>query len=472
MQQSRTLALLLAGFILAALLGSPAAKAGQLAATPVLPEPIQPPAREASSSMTTLALDVSQAIVRTRGGAVYVAMPLIGGTGWAVSPRLGEREDGVAAGKVGAADEKGKPQAKAKQAQPSRVPELDPSHAKEYKPEKAPLAVVCADDVNVREKPDLKSKSLATLKEGDRVYLVSISGPWYYISVPSKKVKGFVFGTFLAQLKEIVITGDSVNMRAEPNTKAKVVAKVGKGARFVRLGEEGKFYRIISPTKGIEGWVSKDYCKVVQAELPRYKVAASEVNFRKTPNVDADIIAQLGTGVEVKSLGRDEKWSLVVHDGKQGWIYSEYLVPVQQYHAEAPRGIGEKLVSRGMDLRGVRYSWGGESPSGFDCSGFVYYLLHDQFGMKNLPRRASEQYYQMGAAVDKEDLRPGDLVFFTTYKKGPSHVGVYIGDGNFVHASSAGGKVQVNSLSESYYKRRLIGARRITEDDLKKYGSK
>ncbi len=470
MQQSRTLALLLAGFILASLLGSPAAKAGQPADSPRVPEPAQPPARESATAVTTLALDVSQAVVSARSGGVYVAIPLEDGSGWIVSPRLGERKDGISSQRVGAADDKGKPQNK--QAQPGRVPELDPSHAKEYKPEKAPLAVVCADDVNVREKPDLKSKSLATLKEGDRVYLVSISGPWYYVSIPAKKIKGFVFGSFLAQLKEVVITGDNVNMRAEPNTKAKVVAKVGKGARFVRLGEEGKFHRIISPTKGIEGWVSKDYCKVVQAEMPRYKVAADEVNFRKTPNVDADIITQLNTGAEVKALGRDEKWSLVVHEGKQGWIYSEYLVPVQQFHAEAPRGIGEKLVSRGMGLRGVRYSWGGESPSGFDCSGFVYYLLRSQFGMSNLPRRASEQYYQMGAEVDKEDLRAGDLVFFTTYKQGPSHVGVYLGDGNFVHASSAGGKVQVNSLSEGYYKRRFIGARRITEDDLKKYGSK
>jgi uncharacterized protein YgiM (DUF1202 family) len=333
--------------------------------------------------------------------------------------------------------------------------------------------VVCADDVNVREKPDLKSKTIASLQQGDRVYLVSISGPWYYVSIPAKKAKGFVFGSFLAQLKEVVIAADQVNLRQAPKSNAKVLAKLPKGARFVRLGESGKYYRIISPTKGYEGWVSKDLCQLSQAELPRYKVAASQVNFRLTPNVDADIIAQLGQGAEVKSLGRDEKWSLVVHEGKQGWIYSEYLIPSREYgDAPAPSGIGEKLVSRGLDLRGVRYSWGGASPSGFDCSGFVYYLLHDQFGMRNLPRRASEQYYQMGSQVDKEDLAPGDLVFFTTYKVGPSHVGVYIGDGNFVHASSAGGKVQINSLSEGYYKRRLIGARRITNDDLKKYGSK
>jgi uncharacterized protein YgiM (DUF1202 family) len=470
MQKQRVTGLLLAGVILAFLLGNPRAMAGQPADAPRAPEPSLPPSKEAATSLTSLALDVSQAVTGTRNGKIFVAFPLADGTGFVLSSDVGDRDDGVSSHKVGSADDKSKP--KAKQPQPARVPELDPNHAKEYHPEKAPLAVVCADDVNVREKPDLKSKTVASLQEGDRVYLVSISGPWYYVSIPSKKAKGFVFGSFLAQLKEVVINGDQVNLRAEPSTNAKVLQKLPKGARFVRLGESSKFYRVISPTKGYEGWVSKDLCTVSQPELPRYKVAADEVNFRKTPNVDADIIGQLGQGAEVKTLGRDEKWSLVSYNGKQGWIYSEYLVPAKQYYNDAPRGIGEKLVSRGMDLRGVRYTWGGESPSGFDCSGFVYYLLHDQFGMKNLPRRASEQYYQMGTPVDKEDLRPGDLVFFTTYKKGPSHVGVYIGDGNFVHASSAGGMVRVSSLSEHYYKTRLIGARRITNDDLKKYGSK
>jgi uncharacterized protein YgiM (DUF1202 family) len=102
--------------------------------------------------------------------------------------------------------------------------------------------VVCADDVNVREKPDLKSTTIASLQQGDRVYLVSISGPWYYVSIPAKKAKGFVFGSFLAQLKEVVIAADQVNLRQAPKSNAKVLAKLPKGARFVRLGESGKYH--------------------------------------------------------------------------------------------------------------------------------------------------------------------------------------------------------------------------------------
>lgn len=107
---------------------------------------------------------------------------------------------------------------------------------------------------------------------------------------------------------------------------------------------------------------------------------------------------------------------------------------------------------------GVPYVWGGTSPSGFDCSGFVHYSLL-QIGV-TIPRTTNAQYSQ-GIPVQKGSLKAGDLVFFTTYKPGPSHVGVYLGGGKFIHASSGAGKVIVSDMSNSYYSSRYIGARRI-----------
>lgn len=120
-----------------------------------------------------------------------------------------------------------------------------------------------------------------------------------------------------------------------------------------------------------------------------------------------------------------------------------------------PKAIA--VIGTAKSLIGVPYLWGGVTPSGFDCSGFSQYVLAKN-GI-SVPRTAAEQY-NSGISVSKSDLRVGDLVFFTTYKPGPSHLGFYIGDGNFIHASSSKG-VTISSLSSSYYAGRYIGARRV-----------
>jgi len=118
------------------------------------------------------------------------------------------------------------------------------------------------------------------------------------------------------------------------------------------------------------------------------------------------------------------------------------------------------VVSAAYSFRGTRYVFGGTSRSGFDCSSFVRYILGRADGV-DLPRTAEEQYYH-GSPVSREDLRPGDLVFFkNTYRHGISHVGIYTGNGKFVHAANSHKGVREDSLDTNYYLNHYAGARRV-----------
>ena len=122
-----------------------------------------------------------------------------------------------------------------------------------------------------------------------------------------------------------------------------------------------------------------------------------------------------------------------------------------------PKVKGKEIVSRAAKYKGVPYVFGGTTTKGFDCSGYVQYVFKDC--KAKLPRLADEQALQ-GIFVTQKQLRPGDLVFFSTYAAGASHVGIYAGDGQFWSASSSKG-VMLSSLKDDYWKQRYYGARRV-----------
>jgi cell wall-associated NlpC family hydrolase len=123
---------------------------------------------------------------------------------------------------------------------------------------------------------------------------------------------------------------------------------------------------------------------------------------------------------------------------------------------------GYALSGTALSLRGAPYRNGGIDPvSGFDCSGFVQYV-YQQHGV-SMPREVREQF-RVGKNVDRDQLEPGDLVFFSTVAPGASHVGIVIGGDQFVHAPSERGVVRVESLSQQYWSSRFIGAKRVNQD--------
>ena len=120
----------------------------------------------------------------------------------------------------------------------------------------------------------------------------------------------------------------------------------------------------------------------------------------------------------------------------------------------------ETLINNAMQLIGVRYRWGGNTPqSGLDCSGFVRYVFNDTFGFL-LPRK-SAQMSKVGLQIRKDELQPGDLVFFNTMRHAFSHVGIYLGDNKFIHAPSKGKSIRVDDMTKVYWEKRYNGARRL-----------
>ena len=139
---------------------------------------------------------------------------------------------------------------------------------------------------------------------------------------------------------------------------------------------------------------------------------------------------------------------------------STYSALLGKSMPEVSRGssaLGRRIVASSMQYLGVPYVFGGTTPNGFDCSGYVRYVFANA-GIY-LPRTADAQY-ECGYPVSTAELVPGDLVFFSTYEAGASHVGIYLGDGNFINASSSRG-VSIASLYSSYWGSCYIGARRV-----------
>jgi peptidoglycan DL-endopeptidase CwlO len=119
-----------------------------------------------------------------------------------------------------------------------------------------------------------------------------------------------------------------------------------------------------------------------------------------------------------------------------------------------PERQGQRAVDIAMQYRGAPYRWGGETPSGFDCSGFVRYV-YAQLGV-SLPHNAAQQY-RYGTAITRDNLEPGDLVFFDRLR----HNGIYIGEGRFIHARQTGKHVALASLDDDWYRTHWVGARRL-----------
>lgn len=267
------------------------------------------------------------------------------------------------------------------------------------------------------------------------------------------------------------VTADALRLREEATAESAILATASKGEVVVILEEtDENWYRVDCNT--IEGYMLREFLEldpVVEMDLGygRVMTNGAPLNLRSGPSTEDEQIATLRSGDVVSLLGIDNGWFKVGWKDLEGYASSDYIVPCLD--EEGSRGdrdivtpIAQQLVEYAKQFQGIPYVWGGNGPTCFDCSGFTKYV-YAHFGY-GLNRTASAQMSN-GRKVSLEELQPGDLVFFNNgrVRTSASHVGMYIGDGLFIHASTNHYNVEISSLS-GYYLNIYIGARRIIND--------
>ena len=188
-------------------------------------------------------------------------------------------------------------------------------------------------------------------------------------------------------------------------------------------------------------------------------IQASTLNVREAASMDAEIITTLSAGQRVRVNWVEPGWVSVAYnnDGLMGYVSADYITVYEGEKPDYSSTGGQAAVDLAMQFLGVPYVWGGTSPSGFDCSGLIYYV-YGQLGY-SLNRVADDQM-KNGIPVSFEELAPGDLVGFGTGGYA-SHIGMYIGDGKMIHAPHTGDVVKITDITTGYYASRFLGGRRI-----------
>lgn len=253
-------------------------------------------------------------------------------------------------------------------------------------------------------------------------------------------------------------TGTSLRMRSEPNTSSAIVTTLNKSVAVALLDDSVPGWYKIN-YNGSTGYVSSDYLIIDQDNIfTTYgRVPEGTVNVRAAATTESESLATIDAGTVVTVNGLVNGWyDVTCQYGTEGYVRSDLLVLT----SNATSGKGSSIVETALSHLGTRYVYGGASAGGFDCSGFTMYVFA-QVGIK-LPHGATSQL-SYGTEVSRSDLQPGDLVFFQDYGYTASHVGIYIGGDQFIHASSSyynGHCVVTSSLTETYYNNHYYTARR------------
>ena len=254
-------------------------------------------------------------------------------------------------------------------------------------------------------------------------------------------------------------TGSSLRLRKEPTTSSSIVTTLSKDVAVAVLDNSiDGWYKIAYD--GNTGYVSADYMVLDKDNVfTTYgRTNGDGVNVRSGPSMDSEVLASVNADTIVTVNGFEDGWyDVTCKYGTEGYIRSDFL----DLTASSSSSSDSSIADYAKQFLGIRYVYGGSSSKGFDCSGFTMHV-YGQFG-HSLPHTATGQWQSnIGTRVYSiSELQPGDLVFFNDPSrnagKACSHAGIYVGGGQFIHASSSKNGVIYSSLTSGYYNTYFVG---------------
>ena len=351
--------------------------------------------------------------------------------------------------------------------------------------------VKCSSSVNFRSAPNTSSTSYGELKNGTKVNVVGVSSGWYKVTYNGKT--GYIHpdyislasssaGTAIAPSNTVTSTtgtagtvkcSSSVNLRSAANTSSSILAELKNGTAVTVVSTANGWCKVTY--SGKTGYIKQDYVSTTGSASNNTSAStgtaavvkcSSTVNFRSAASTSSTVLGELKNGTAITVLSTSNGWSKVSYAGKTGYISADYLVTASSGTAISPSNTAasvsisakrQSVLNYAAQFLGVPYVYGGSTPSGFDCSGFTSYVFKNTVG--SIPRVAQAQY-DATTRVSRDDLLPGDLVFFGSSTSSISHVGIYVGSNQFIHAPSTGDVVKYSSLTGSYATR-YQGAGRV-----------
>jgi len=316
-------------------------------------------------------------------------------------------------------------------------------------PSKPTHVMVGSERVKAHATPSMEGKQVRLLEPGTQLAIVAQHGDWWQVKLPGGDQTAFVADWVV---KPVGGEGKATVAASGPAPQlAAATPPSGVTPQAVPVATRAG---IVPPMP-----VTDANIKPLPPTPTTASIAEERVNLRSGPSTDTEKVTVLtrGTPLHVMQVAGD--WVRVKVGDACGWV-ARSLTSLAD-HVATGTGRAGRLVQAALGYLGAPYRRGGTSRDGVDCSGLVYAAARE-IGV-SLPRTSSEMWGK-GSPVAKGNLRPGDVVFFKdTYRRGISHVGLYLGDDKFVHAPRTGKSVMVSNLGESYYTAHWAGAYRILE---------